>query len=117
MNMLFLLLVLTKNAAGDINAAFVNADNPAACVLKQEQLKGIFLGAGIPIVYSGCDSSRIIFPEYKHATSSLQKRYFYQITLNNKGFSIQSIKDWQECKSSPPGVICASSVQSPISQP
>ncbi|KRT54355.1 hypothetical protein [endosymbiont of Ridgeia piscesae] len=118
MKTLFLLVLLSRNGAGDINASFVNTQNFAQCQQKALLVKGIFLSAQIPVVESRCISSELQFSEFGHATSSGMPRHFYLIRFNSEAVTIRPIADWQSCiamqqRDTGPGrLYCSSSIQS-----
>ncbi|MCB1754024.1 MAG: hypothetical protein KDJ38_00790 [Gammaproteobacteria bacterium] len=114
---LFLLLVLTRNGAGDINAAFVHAPTLEACEMHQTLTQSIFVAAGVDVIESRCGKSRLRFSEFNHAASSSMIRNFYTIDLQGAGLAIEAAGDWPRCQEKSlqkAGLICASSVQSLI---
>ena len=117
MKLLFLLLVLTRNDAGDVNAAFVNTATASECAQKKALVEGIFLSAGVRVIESKCMESKLRFSKFAHASSSAMPRHFYLITAGEVQFSIKELPDWRGCmkaKQDHPnmkGAWCASSVQ------
>ena len=117
MKLLFLLLVLTQNDAGDVNAAFVNTATATECEQKKALVEGIFTSAGVSVIQSKCMESELRFSEFAHASSSAMKRHFYLITAADSQFSINKEPDWRSCMkakqnhSDEEGAWCASSVQ------
>ena len=117
MKLLFLLLVLTQNDAGDVNAAFVNAATASECAQKKALVEGIFTSAGVLVVASKCMESKLRFSEFVHGSSSAMTRHFYLITASDTRFSIDELPDWRSCMKAkqhhpdPEGAWCASSVQ------
>lgn len=97
MKLLFLLVLLSQNGAGDINVSFVNTETLAQCQQKQLLVKGIFSSANIPIVESRCIGSELRFSEFGHASSTSMMRYFYLIHFRKEAVDIQQMPDWQSC--------------------
>ena len=118
MKLLFLLVLLTRNAAGDINASFVNTETLAQCQQKEAVVRGIFSSARIEIVESRCIESQLQFSEFAHATSSRMTRHFYLIHFNKEAVHIQKMGDWRSCMEkqrqgvNQGRVYCSSSIQS-----
>ena len=118
MKILFLLVLLSRNGAGDINASFVNTETLAQCQQKQLLVKGIFSSANIPIVESRCIGSELQFSAFDHASSTRMVRHFYLIHFRKEGVDIQQMPDWRNCmKEQARGadqdrVYCSSSIQS-----
>lgn len=98
MKTLFLLVLLTRNAAGDINASFVNTETPALCREKAQLVAGVFQGAGIPVIESRCIRSELKFSEFQHAASSSMTRNFYLIHVTDDQVDITPVKDWRTCR-------------------
>ncbi|RDH89334.1 MAG: hypothetical protein DIZ77_08960 [endosymbiont of Seepiophila jonesi] len=97
MKLLFLLVPLTRNGAGDINASFVNTETLEQCDLKTLMLSGIFSTAGIDIVESRCIPSQMQFSEFSHASSSNMAHTFYLIHFSDEAVEIQPMPDWRSC--------------------
>ena len=118
MNLLFLLVLLSRNGAGDINVSFVNTETLAQCQQKQLLVKGIFSSANIPIAESRCIGSELRFSEFGHASSTSMIRHFYLIHFRKEAVDIQKMPDWRSCmKEQAHGtdqgrVYCSSSIQS-----
>ena len=74
MKTLFLLVLLTRNSAGDINASFVNTDTLEQCQQKALLVEGVFEAANIPVIESRCIRSELTFSEFNHASSSVMIR-------------------------------------------
>jgi len=112
-----LLLVLTQNGAGDINASFVNTSTREQCQQKEKMLRDVFLASNISVVDSRCVQSELKFSAFEHTSSSSQIRNFYLITIGDE-FQVENVSDWSECRfqSKQPvenaRVYCSSSVQS-----
>ena len=117
MKALFLLLVLTQNSAGDINASFVNTKTREQCQQKEKMLRDVFLASNISVIDSRCVQSDLKFSEFDHATSSSQIRNFYLITIGND-LQIKNVSDWSVCRARSKQLVenaqlyCSSSVQS-----
>ena len=118
MKTLYLLLLLTQNGAGDINAAFVSAEGMDACEQSRQKVAAIFESSRIPILYQQCQPSEQSFSPFWHANSSATERQFYLIELlkEGEGFKITPVKDYGACREKqsliPSGqTFCASSVQ------
>ena len=120
MKTLFLLIILTKNGAGDINASFVNTETLAQCQQKALMVEGVFIGSNIPVSESRCIKSELQFSAFGHAAMSSQIRNFYLLTFDEKTVSISAMPDWRTCMDqqnqgmTQGSVYCASSVQSLI---
>lgn len=118
MKILFLLMVLTQNGAGDINASFVNTDSLEQCRQKSSMVENIFSAANIPILESRCLQSDLSFSEFDHASSSRMIKNFYLIHLNQDTLEIKTMPDWHSCKhlektaAGHGKIYCSSSVQS-----
>ena len=118
MNTLFLLIVLTQNGAGDINAAFVNTQTLEQCQQKALLVEAVFSSSNIPVIESRCSSSGLRFSEFGHASASSMIRYFYLVKLDEESLQIESMPDWYACMSRAKQaagqgrVYCSSSVQS-----
>lgn len=118
METLFLMLLLTQNGAGDINAAFVSAETMDACELSRQRVAAVFESSRIPILYQKCQQSELRFTPFWHANSSATQRQFYLVELLQEGesFQITQVKDYWACREKR-GVnqsgqtLCASSVQ------
>ncbi len=120
MKILFLLVVLTQNGAGDINVSFVNTDSHEQCRQKISMVENIFSAANIPIIESRCLQSDLSFSEFDHASSSRMIKNFYLIHLDRDTLQIKSMPDWRSCKhlektaAGQGKTYCSSSVQSLI---
>ena len=97
MKIAFLLIVLTKNGAGDINASFVNTETLKQCQQKALTLERVFLTSNIPVVESDCIQSNLTFSKFSHVPSSSKTRNFYLVELGNGVFHIDRISDWRTC--------------------
>lgn len=118
MKSLYLLLLLTQNGAGDINAAFVSSNSPEACEQSRLMVETIFRSRAIPVLYQQCLRSNLRFSPFAHADSTQVTRYNYLIVppANNKALKIISIPDHKGCleqrgKSESFTSYCASSIQ------
>jgi len=98
MEMLYLLLVLTRNGAGDISAAFVNSESLEACRVSQAMVEAIFTNQQIPLLYSDCRLSSQRFTPFEHVNTSRARRYPYLVDLGSSTPKIQSMADWQSCR-------------------
>ena len=98
MKTLFLLVLLTRNAAGDINASFVNTETLEQCREKAQLVAGVFQGAGIPVIVSRCIRSEFKFTEFQHAASSSLTRHFYLVHVTDDQVDITPVKDWETCR-------------------
>jgi len=117
MQTLFLLITLTQNGAGDINAAFVNTETLAQCQQKALMLESVFSASEIPVIESRCIESDLKFSEFGHAPTTGQIRNYYLVTVGKETLQISAVPDWHSCmkkrKLSGQGkVYCSSSVQS-----
>ncbi len=118
MKTLFLLITLTQNGAGDINASFVNTETLELCQQKALMVEGVFKGSNIPVIESRCIESNLQFSEFGHASASSNIRNFYLISLDETKIDISPVSDWRTCMSQqenigkPGRVYCSSSVQS-----
>ena len=99
MNTLFLLVLLTQNAAGDINAAFVNTQSLEQCEQKAMMLEGVFQAANIPVIEKRCIKSPLVFTEFDHVVSSGMIRHFYTVSFDDQSVQITPMPDWQTCMS------------------
>lgn len=97
MKTLFLLIVLTRNGAGDINASFVNTETLEQCQQKSLMLEGVFTGSNIPIVERQCIKSELRFSEFSHAVSSNMIRNFYLVEFNKEKVKIEEMESWRVC--------------------
>ena len=118
MKTLFLLIVLTQNGAGDINASFVNTHTLEQCQQKTLMVESVFSASGIPVLASRCIDSPLQFSEFGHASSSSKIKNFYLIHLDEKDVKIITAPDWYSCMEQQKNavksgkVFCSSSVQS-----
>ena len=134
MKILFLLITLTQNGAGDINASFVNTQTLQQCQQKTLVVEGVFKASDITVIASRCIKSDVQFSEFGHASTASNIRHFYLIKLNEKSLSFSIMPDWKTCmrqqkseqardegasgespSAEPPlSVYCSSSVQAPV---
>lgn len=118
MKTLFLLIILTRNGAGDINASFVNTETLEQCRQKALMVEGVFKGSNIPVIESRCIRSDLRFSEFSHASSSNMIRNFYLLHIDDESIDIREVPDWLSCKQQEKQgveqgkVFCSSSVQS-----
>jgi len=123
MEMLYLLLVLTRNGAGDVSAAFVNSESLEACRVSQAMVEGIFVSQGIPLISSECRLSPLRFTPFEHVDTTRARRYHYLIDPQASTPQIRPVPDWKRCRegeSQRPGerrIYCASSTQRLLSEP
>lgn len=128
MKILFLLITLTQNGAGDINASFVNTESLQQCQQKASMVEAVFTGAKIPVIASRCIQSELQFTEFAHASSTSKIRNFYLIKLDQDSLQITLMPDWRSCMQQqlnadnsntikPVSLYCSSSVQSLIQLP
>ena len=96
MKTVFLLIVLTQNGAGDINASFVNTETLEQCRQKALMLDGVFSASNIPVVESRCIQSDLKFTEFGHASASSKIRNFYLININDE-IQVTKMTDWSAC--------------------
>jgi len=114
---LFLLIILTQNGAGDINASFVNTETLEECQQKALMVEGVFKGSNIPVIESRCIRSEFRFSEFSHASSSSMIRNFYLVHVGDQSIAITQMPDWKSCmKQAELGakqgrLYCSSSVQ------
>ena len=118
METLFLLIVLTQNGAGDINASFVNTETLEQCQQKALMVEGVFKVSDIPVIESRCIKSDLQFSGFGHASSSSMINYFYLIKFDDVEVQVNEMPDWSTCmKQAKQGTVsgklyCSSSVQS-----
>ncbi len=116
MKIFFLLVVLTQNGAGDINASFVNTETLEQCQQKEKMVKDVFVISNIPVIESRCIQSDLSFSEFGHASSTSMIRNFYLIKINDE-IQITKMSDWSACMMQAKQgvgdarVYCSSSVQ------
>lgn len=120
MKTLYLLMVLSQNGAGDINASFVNSANQEDCLTAQAMVQGIFISNSIPLLYSNCFPSTLKFTPFEHSNSTSARRFHYLIRLGNEEILIDPVEDWQACvksaqKTGEWTAYCASSTQRRLS--
>ena len=117
MKMLFLLVLLSQNGAGDITASFVNTETLEQCQQKEQMVKAIFTTAELPILESRCIQSDSQFSEFGHATSTRMPRHFYLIRFDQDAVAILQMPDWRSCMAGQKEgagqgrVYCSSSIQ------
>ena len=122
MKTLFLLLTLTQNGAGDINASFVNTETLEQCQQKALMVEGVFTASRISVIESRCIESDLQFSEFGHASTASKIRNFYLIDLDEDTLKISVMPDWRTCidasslksdytKSNQGQVYCSSSIQ------
>ncbi len=118
MKTLFLLIMLTQNGAGDINAAFVNTETLEQCQQKALMVEGVFQASAIPVIESRCIKSDLKFSKFGHASTSTKIKNFYLIHFDEASVQILPMSEWRDCmdqqkKAVKQGrVYCSSSVQS-----
>ncbi len=117
MKTLFLLITLTQNGAGDINASFVNTETLEQCQQKSLMLESVFIASNIPLIENRCIESEMKFSEFNHASAASKIRNFYFIYQHGKMMDISTMQDWRSCvdrknlESRQGRAYCASSVQ------
>jgi hypothetical protein len=115
---LFLLITLTQNGAGDVNASFVNTETLKQCQQKALMVEDVFKASNIPVLESRCVKSDLKFTEFGHASSSSLINHFYLVSLDGDFVQIKKMPGWSECQArAKQGVdtgriYCSSSVQS-----
>ena len=113
----FLLVLLTQNGAGDINASFVNTKTLEQCQKKSVMVEAVFKTSNVPVIESRCIKSDLKFSEFGHASSSSMINYFYLVKFDNTTVQINRMPDWSSCiTQAKPGAVpgmpyCSSSVQ------
>jgi hypothetical protein len=118
MKTFFLLIILTQNGAGDINASFVNTETLQQCQQKASMVESVFKASEIPVIESRCIRSDLKFSEFSHASSSSMIRSFYLVHIDDLSVDITQAPDWRSCMNQEQqGVekgrlFCSSSVQS-----
>ena len=118
MKTLFLLITLTQNGAGDINASFVNTKTLELCLQKALMVEGVFQASNIPVIESRCIKSDLKFSDFGHASNASNIRNFYLVSLDQETAQISVMPGWRSCmdkqkKELKQGrVYCTSSVQS-----
>lgn len=117
MKTLFLLITLTQNGAGDINASFVNTETLQQCQQKALMVAGVFNASDIPVIESRCIESGMQFSEFGHASTASKIRNFYLVNLDEEAVRISAMPDWPTCMDQQKfsvkqgRVYCCSSVQ------
>ena len=117
MKTLFLMVLLSQNGAGDINASFVNTETLAQCQVKQKVIQGIFSTAKLPVLVNRCIKSELRFTEFQHSTSSSTPRHFYRVGVEGERLDIVRMPNWRSCMNAqrqsivPGKVYCSSSIQ------
>lgn len=116
MKTLFLLITLTQNGAGDINASFVNTETLQQCQQKAAMLESVFSTSNIPLIESRCIKSDLQFSAFGHASTASKIRNFYLVSVAEKTLHILAVPDWASCikkrkLSQQSRVYCSSSVQ------
>ncbi len=118
MKTLFLLIVLTQNGAGDINASFVNTETLQQCQQKALMVGAVFKASDIPVIESRCIKSTLHFSDFGHASTASKIQHFYLVYFDEESVQISTTPDWHTCmaqqkNSAKQGrVYCSSSVQS-----
>lgn len=118
MKTLFLLITLTQNGAGDINASFVNTETLEQCQQKALMVESVFSASNIPVIESRCIKSDLQFSEFGHASTASKIRNFYLVSIDEETLQISTMPDWRACmtgqkKGVQQGrIYCSSSVQS-----
>ena len=118
MKTFFLLIILTQNGAGDINASFVSTQTREQCQQKALTVEGVFQGSTIPVIESRCIKSDLQFSEFGHAATASKIRNFYLIKFDEKTVNISTVDDWYTCMHQQKNSVaqsrfyCTSSVQS-----
>ena len=118
MKTLFLLVMLSQNAAGDINASFVTTESLQQCLQKAQMVEGVFTNADVPVIERRCIRSDLEFSEFMHGASSSMTRYFYLVHVDGERVDIRAVADWQACRwqekqgAGKGRLYCVSSVQS-----
>ena len=118
MKTFFLLIILTQNGAGDINASFVNTETLLQCQQKALMVESVFKASSIPVIESRCIRSDLKFSEFSHASSSGMIRNFYLVHVDDDSIDIKQMPDWQSCRQQENQgveqvkIFCSSSVQS-----
>lgn len=114
----FLLILLTQNGAGDINASFVNTETLHQCQQKALMVEDVFKVSNIPVLESRCIKSNLQFSEFAHASGSGKSRNFYLVKFNETSVNITAMPDWSNCvhqqklAAQQGRLYCSSSVQS-----
>jgi len=97
MKTLFLLITLTQNGAGDINASFVNTHTLEQCQQKALMVDGVFKASNIPVIESRCIKSDLQFSEFGHAATASKIRNYYLVYLDEITLQISAMLDWRSC--------------------
>ena len=97
MKTLFLLITLTQNGAGDINASFVNTETLQQCQQKAMMVEGVFKGSNIPVIESRCIESDLQFSEFGHASNASEIRNYFLISFDEKKLIFQRAFGDIEC--------------------
>lgn len=97
MKTLFLLITLTQNGAGDINASFVNTHTLQQCQQKTQIVEGVFKASAITVIESRCIKSDVQFSDFGHASTASNIRNFYLIKRDEKSLSFSLMPDWKTC--------------------
>jgi hypothetical protein len=118
MKTLFLLITLTQNGAGDINASFVNTETLEQCQQKALMVESVFSASNILVIESRCIKSDLQFSEFGHASTASKIRNFYLVSIDEETLQISTMPDWRACMIGqkmavqPGRIYCSSSVQS-----
>lgn len=118
MKTLFLLITLTQNGAGDINASFVNTETLEQCQQKALMVESVFSASNILVIESRCIKSDLQFSEFGHASTASKIRNFYLVSIDEETLQISTMPDWRACMTGqkmavqPGRIYCSSSVQS-----
>jgi len=119
MKTLFLLITLTQNAAGDINASFVNAQTLELCQQKSLMAENIFSASNISVLENRCIQSDLQFSEFGHAALASMIQNYYLIYQDEETLQILPMSDWKKCIEKKKKmalqyniVYCSSSIQS-----
>lgn len=118
MKTLYLLIILTQNGAGDINASFVNTETLEQCQQKALMIESVFKASKIPVIENRCIHSDLKFSNFSHASSSGMIRNFYLVHVDDDSIDIKQMPDWKSCKQQEKQdveqgqLFCSSSVQS-----
>ncbi|MCP4992475.1 MAG: hypothetical protein GY934_01620 [Gammaproteobacteria bacterium] len=97
MKTLFLLVLLSQNGAGDINASFVSTETLDQCQQKALMVEGIFMSARLPVLEKRCITSKLEFSPFDHSRSTRQTRHFYLIHFDANAVNIELMEGWKAC--------------------
>jgi len=97
MKTLFLLIILTQNGAGDINASFVNTETQQQCQQKASMLESVFRSSNIPVIENRCIESDLQFSAFSHASTASKIQNYYLVYFDANTVRVSPVPDWRTC--------------------